>query len=286
MSPVLARSTFIRPHLNLGYSPDNPCGVSSLPELIEFAAERNPDHIFGVQTRAGEGAASPSEITFSQLLSAVERASAWLVASGVTKGRIRRDQVVPPVGVLLASDVGIFIYMAALLRIGTPVSTVLKSFLRCASHNHKVLLMSARLTPVAIAHLLKSTSTACVLINPQVFRTSKEALELLQSDSDLPVIPNFIEALTYEDILYPDITLQALDIPSKYTDWLREDLDAVIMHSSGTTGLPKPIRHSQAYPLIYATAHRLPEQTDPFRFNVSTLPLYHVGIQSITLLLS
>jgi hypothetical protein len=121
MSPVLAGSTFIRPHLNLGYVEDQLSGVNSLPELIEFAAEHNPDHIFGVQTRAGEDS-SPCEITFSDLQSAVEHASAWLVSIGITPGRTRRDQVVPPVGILLGSDIGIFIYMAALLRIGTPVS--------------------------------------------------------------------------------------------------------------------------------------------------------------------
>ncbi|KAH0582229.1 hypothetical protein H2248_011874 [Termitomyces sp. 'cryptogamus'] len=57
------------------------------------------------------------------------------------------------------------------------------------------------------------------------------------------------------------------------------------MHSSGTTGLPKPIYHRQAYPLLFATCHRLPEQQEPFRYVVSTLPLYH-GIGFIFLHLS
>jgi hypothetical protein len=121
MSPVLADSTFIRPHLNLGYVEDQLGAVNSLPELIEFAAQHNPDHIFGVQTRVGEDAC-PCEITFSDLRDAMEHTSAWLVSTGVTTGRTQRDQVVSPVGILLGSDIGIFIYMAALLRIGTPVS--------------------------------------------------------------------------------------------------------------------------------------------------------------------
>lgn len=121
MSPVLAGSTFIRPHINLGYEPDRPGGVESLPELIEFASQKNPDHIFGVQHRASENA-SPYDMTFSQLQSAVEEASAWLVHSGLTPGRTRREDKIPPVGIFLGSDITIFIYMAALLRIGTPVS--------------------------------------------------------------------------------------------------------------------------------------------------------------------
>jgi hypothetical protein len=121
MSPVLAGSTFIRPHINLGYEADKPGGVKSLPELIEFASQKNPDHIFGVQHRAGEHAPA-FDMTFSQLQSAVEFASAWLVRTGLTPGRSVRHESVQPVGILLGSDIAIFIYMAALLRIGTPVS--------------------------------------------------------------------------------------------------------------------------------------------------------------------
>ena len=122
MSPAVAGCTFIRPHLNLGYVEDRNGGVDSLPELIEFAARHNPDHIFCVQTRV-EGSA-PCEITFSDLQVAVEHASAWLVATGATPGRTRRDEVMSPVGILLGSDIGIFMYMAALLRLGTPVSVL------------------------------------------------------------------------------------------------------------------------------------------------------------------
>lgn len=138
--------------------------------------------------------------------------------------------------------------------------------------------MSARLTSVAIAQLLRQTSTTCVLINSQVSRASEEALKLLHADVDGPVPPNFLSALKFEDLLFPNVTLRQTKIPPRYTAWVREDLDAVIMHSSGTTGLPKPIYHSQTHPLIYAAAHRLPEQRDPFCFNVSTLPLYHVSL--------
>ena len=116
--------------------------------------------------------------------------------------------------------------------------------------------MSTRLTPVAIAQLLKQTSTTCVLINSQVSRASQEALELLQADVDASPTPNFLRALNFEELLSPEQPLHHAYLPPRYSDWVREDLDAVIMHSSGTTGMPKPIYHSQAYPLIYAAAHR------------------------------
>lgn len=123
MSPILAASTFIRPHIKLGYGEDHLSGVQSLPELIEFNGKNNPNHLFSLQNRNGKDA-YPCEITFSQLQSAVEIASTWLDKSDCTTGRTRREQPVLPVGILLGSDISIFIYMAALLRMGTPVSSV------------------------------------------------------------------------------------------------------------------------------------------------------------------
>ena len=112
---------FRRPYLNLGYIPDEPEGVNGLPELIEFNAVHNPDSIFCLQTRAKEGS-TPCQITFAQLQAAVERCCAWLLASGSTNGRGEGEKYPAPVGILLGSDITIFIYIAALLRLGTPVS--------------------------------------------------------------------------------------------------------------------------------------------------------------------
>ncbi|KDQ51272.1 hypothetical protein JAAARDRAFT_140530 [Jaapia argillacea MUCL 33604] len=270
MSPI--PQPFRRPHINLGYAPDESDGVNTLPELIAFNARYNPDHTFGLQTRSGDGI-PPRHITFLQFHEAVQRASSWLVHSGATLGRTQKDVQVPPVGILLGSDIGIYIYMAALLRLGTPV-----------------LCLSARLTPVAIAHLLKVTSPSTLLINGQVHRAAKETLSLLESDvqAESIRIPTFLDALGYEDLLNPDHEgLQGLSLPPVFEDYDRQALDAIIMHSSGTTGLPKPIYHAHAYPLIYAACHRLPEQDEPFQFNVSTLPLYHgFGLLAPSLALS
>jgi acyl-CoA synthetase (AMP-forming)/AMP-acid ligase II len=112
---------FRRPHLNLGYLPDKPEGVNGLVGLIEFNAVHNPDSIFCLQIRAK--GVSPCRITFANLQSAVERCCAWLLASGCTNSRDRGGKCPSPVGVLLGSDITIFIYTAALLRLGTPVST-------------------------------------------------------------------------------------------------------------------------------------------------------------------
>lgn len=55
----------------------------------------------------------------------------------------------------------------------------------------------------------------------------------------------------------------------------RRDQHALILHSSGTTGLPKSIPVSGRYPLVYATCHEFPEDMHIDWANMSTLPLYH-----------
>ena len=59
---------------------------------------------------------------------------------------------------------------------------------------------------------------------------------------------------------------------------VEDNVGAVILHSSGTTGLPKPILLTNRYLLGYATCHRLQPEESEGRLNVSTMPLYHVSI--------
>lgn len=49
----------------------------------------------------------------------------------------------------------------------------------------------------------------------------------------------------------------------------------LILHSSGTTGFPKPIPLSARYPLQYAACHEFPPDEEVDWVNLSTLPLYH-----------
>ena len=130
--------------------------------------------------------------------------------------------------------------------------------------------MSARLPAVSIVHLLRETQTSTVLTSIQLARTAEEARTLLLADNDI----KFIHAPTFFDLDQQQRGFPM--IPHIYSDYGRDDLDAIILHTSGTTGIPKPVYHAQAYVLLYATCHRLPPQKEPFQFNVSTLPLYHV----------
>jgi len=143
---------------------------------------------------------------------------------------------------------------------------------------NQVLLLSARFTPATIAHLLIETSPSCILTSTHTSWLSNEAVSLLRAESNIPHIPDLVNALGYEGLLHGGRDTSKFIAPSKYTAYEPGDLDGIIFHSSGTTGLPKPIYHSQTYLLIVSSCHRLPEQVEPFRSNVSTLPLYHVSV--------
>lgn len=145
----------------------------------------------------------------------------------------------------------------------------------------QVLIVSARLTPVAILHLLKKTNPSALLVSGQVSHAVKETIEIYERDKPEGfVYPQLVDSIGYESFLKPKGALAAYPIPPKYPIFDPHDINAFIMHSSGTTGLPKPIAHNQTYPLIFAACHRFPEQKEPFRYQVSTLPLYHVRMSS------
>ncbi|KAK1221709.1 hypothetical protein PQX77_015480 [Marasmius sp. AFHP31] len=248
---------FIRPHLNLGYGNDLPTGVNDLPELITFNATHNPDLVFGRQLRGGDGL-DYHDVTFAQLQRAVERCSAWLTESEATRGREIGQAYPAPVGIFLGSDITLFIYMAALLRIGTPV-----------------LCLSARLSFAAVVHLLKVTSASTLLYTSQTSRIVRDVENVLKGP-DVTLNVRYLIASSYEEFLDDSkLGRNAFPVPAPYTHTIRHELGAVIMHSSGTTGLPKPIYHSPGYLIGYAGCHQLSEPTVPFGYNISTLPLYH-----------
>ena len=130
----------------------------------------------------------------------------------------------------------------------------------------KVVLLSARLSAVAIAHLLKATGATDILVSPRALGTVHEARSLLTSDLRIHT------QTPYEDFLHQKTpVVERCDLVEE------TDRNVLILHSSGTTGLPKPIYHGHKYLLGYAGCHLLSDEGVVRGRNLSTLPLYHVS---------
>ncbi|PLN86966.1 hypothetical protein BDW42DRAFT_189877 [Aspergillus taichungensis] len=244
-SPSPSQGPFHRAPICLEESKKGPNESHSLPDLIQFNADHNPDHLFAIQAakRGPEPMLNLDQVTFRALHHAVLACREWL-ATNYSKEKQNR-----PVAILMESGLGLFIYLAALLSMEVPV-----------------LLLSARLGTAAIHHLLGKTGCRAILVSHQTLTTAT------QSITETPV--EVLSAHRYVDFLtWPKDCITHPRLPSVPRDHDRPG--SLILHSSGTTGLPKPIHLTHRYILGYAACHHLSPEDSVGCINVSTLPLYH-----------
>ena len=134
--------------------------IRTIPQLIEFNARHNSDHVFCIQARKQQSSVSVSHF---QLKQAILQCSDWLTSSvkqvklpyedgdgGLCRG--------PPIALAMNSDFGLLVHLLSLLSLGVPV-----------------LLLSARLSPSAIRHLILETSTEAIIGAPSHETTVQEA---------------------------------------------------------------------------------------------------------------
>lgn len=167
----------------------------------------------------------------------VEKAAAYY--SSVIPQRTTSDDPVEIIGVLGASD---FCYIV--------------SFLAISRLGHGALLLSTRITGEAYESLLRSTK-ATTLLYHEGFAEAARAVQ-----STLPT-------LKIQPICDPTTLSARLSLKPSNLDPRRETKNtSFIIHSSGSTGLPKPILQTHAASLYAYSQH----------FNLVghiTLPLYH-----------
>ncbi|KAK7701628.1 putative secondary metabolism biosynthetic enzyme [Diaporthe eres] len=148
--------------------------VRTIPELIEYNAKVNPDALFCVQAlkpRDGETRRA-SQVTMRQLRNAVWQCSGdlrgWLVGIDDSSSSSYGGQthVKPdPVALLLDSDIGLVIHLFSLLSLGVPA-----------------ILLSPRLNPASIQHLLTTLKAQAVITSPRHVGTVKAAFETTSND--------------------------------------------------------------------------------------------------------
>lgn len=115
-------------YINKTDDPDRVSSIRSLPELVDYNSKQNGDYPFCIQGKASGGENETSQtISHAEFQKACGRCAGnlvWTIAEivlpsqqqggGFVKGR--------PVALFINSDVGLLIYMVALMGLGVPVS--------------------------------------------------------------------------------------------------------------------------------------------------------------------
>jgi acyl-CoA synthetase (AMP-forming)/AMP-acid ligase II len=250
--------------------------ISSLPDLIRFNAKYNPSHVFCLQaetTNSSQHAQdrsrrhyTASSITFKVLQEAVASCSHWIAENILHSFTGDHPTDNKPIALFLESDVGLFLYLAALLSLNVPVRNPLIA-LPWPKLTSQILLISARLSIASIQHLLKSTGAAALLVSPRTRRSIDESLEQLAVIHTVEPYHVFVSdtrrALKEDHLVAP------------IRNYEKKGAGSLILHSSGTTGYPKPIYLSHKYVLGYAACHQFNASQTTSWVNLSTLPLYH-----------
>ncbi|EKM75963.1 hypothetical protein AGABI1DRAFT_116054 [Agaricus bisporus var. burnettii JB137-S8] len=213
----------------------------SISEALDFHREHNPQeplYVFSVDSATAE----PTSVSFEQFGRACDR-----VAQFVRPGRLGNESDGTVVALLLVTDV--LLYQAMLIGI-------MKS-------GYVPFPMSQRLTPQAIIHLLTKASCHHLMVTSAMLPTNlldriKQELEIHHPNYELHVS----EMPSPSDI-YPEhwgITSSSMSypVPSQRSS---PDSVALYFHSSGSTGLPKVVPHTNRVTCSWA-ALTLPQVED------------------------
>ncbi|KAL3455575.1 putative NRPS-like enzyme [Aspergillus heterothallicus] len=242
--------------------------VRSLPELIDFHARENPHHRFCIQ--AQKDTDTPLlDITYVQLKDAILRCQTWLCENvpeiqqlGEENEPTTKDDR-PVVGLLMDSDLTLVLYLFALMGLGVPT-----------------VLLSTRLSAEAVKHLAAKTRTSVLIVSPRLDGIAGEALSAW-TDANDSALPSKYYPTAYKTFLMteesPSTTgsSQSNNISRENYFVSESDCNVLILHSSGTTGLPKPIYTSHRHYLSFALCHEFKSEEEMLEPGLSTSPLFH-----------
>lgn len=264
---------FIRPATNYA-SPEKLEGfLNSLPELVDFNAVNNAAHPFCIQAKP----TPPFDtITHGEFKVAVSRCAAWLKENLPLGPALMPKSLtkMAPVALLMESDFGLVVHEFALMSLGVPVSLrrspgqgTGKADVNSDKRIRKPLVLSPRLPPVAIGALLQQTGATSFIVSQRLSEPAQPALGVLAAKGVATRVASPYGSF-YEK--GADATAAPAFEPPK-------DVDDVILllHSSGTTGLPKPIPLTHRQLLFAVNCHQFDTEEQAQGLNLSTLPLFH-----------
>ena len=261
-------AAFIPPEVSL--NPTAGLGIRTLPELVDFHGENNPQHLFCLQV---EKDSRFVPVSYQRLQQAIVRCQAWLEkqAIGLYPPIVDADEYVkkcPPIAILMESHVGLAIYVLACMGMGIPV-----------------VLLSARLSAPAARHLIRETGAKLTLVSPRLQPLASEAFPAAEDGKQeegeegngvtIRLVAGYEALLEEEEVANAGRPATCTAHPNHFVS--EEDRQVIILHSSGTSGLPKPIPCSHRYFLGYATCHSFSSNEEAHGLTISTPPFFHVS---------
>ncbi|OCF58832.1 L-aminoadipate-semialdehyde dehydrogenase [Kwoniella mangroviensis CBS 10435] len=223
--------------------------AQSITELIALRAEQQGD-VPAVHTGAAEFGEKLMTLTFSDIARAVDRLAAHYaqlnIQPTVSSGEIPPERVI---AVLTSTAIDETLLEIALAKLGLTA-----------------LLLSVNNSTAAVAHLCKTTKSTHLIYGTKFEQTAKDAqAHLAKEGINLEVVPE-----TRYPLWGPGGVRDAKipQYPARLTPEQEAKRTCVVLHSSGSTGFPKPVFISH-YGLIANAAQSLPKT------GFSALPLFH-----------
>jgi acyl-CoA synthetase (AMP-forming)/AMP-acid ligase II len=265
--------TFLTP--SIGLEPNLTTGVRTLPELVEFHTKNNAQHMFCLQAEKKTSSSGNEfvSVNYERLQHAIFRCQAWLGDHAPElhppiRGTGGETKKCAPVAILMESDFSLAVYVLTLMGLGIPA-----------------VMLSSRLSPLAVRHLIRATGAKLALVSQRLHPLILEAFppggdgspasilsgEVLDDQQDLAVCL----AAGYEFFLADEqVTSTGVAHHDHYI--AEDDRQVVILHSSGSSGLPKPIYCSHRYFLGFTTCHDFSSDMEAQGLTISTSPFFHV----------
>ncbi|RAH82016.1 NRPS-like enzyme [Aspergillus japonicus CBS 114.51] len=189
-----------------------------LTQLVDQQAKRQPDCLYCVHPASQDAECEWRPITYQHLSYAVDRVAWWIEA----KLQEKEKQV--------------------LAYIGTNDLRYCAFALACMKTGHVALLLSTRNSQPAFRHLISETSCSVLIDGSERAQLQKIIDEVEESCSDLGL--ERWRMAPFWDI-FASSPVPEYPHPDSYNDI--EDRPTLIIHSSGTTGMPKPITLTHGY---------------------------------------
>lgn len=277
-------STYKLPLFTTTTPPHPTAAIRSVVELIDFNAENNPSHLFCLQIELHNNDGKPAllRITYKIFQHMIKQCQNWIedhipearqaIAKGNHPGSCVKKSAI---AILVDSDLGLLVHLFALMGLGIPVrqqNTIHQNF-RLQS---KVVILSTKLSIPAIVSLLSQTHCKIIITSTRLESAVVQKLAL------------HLDAVRYYTHLSYNYFLKSLkgdtQAPSRIAQinhYVADgDRNVLILHSSGTTGLPKAVPQSHRYLLNFAPLSSfdfdpsgLSQRNQTMSFSV--LPLFH-----------